>query len=436
MDMKRSSVPRDRATGSMDMSHGGTAGAAPPTSSGKSDWGVRTKWTLLLLGVLVAVAYFAQPAVYIASMIIIVNAYREVMRVLNYTPQSAPAYDLAPPATHSVKNGWKGLPSLILPWYFLVIAFIFTYIFTLRPVIERSWPPDQHPVVDAVLQWYQLAMYCLWCAGFMALVMTLRRKTMTAQLLQFAWMWLTLGWFFFFGSFFCRNANFGMLWLVLPFISINANDIFAYIWGRLFGRTPLIPKLSPKKTLEGFVGALFSTVAFAALVAHTCADIPSMQCAFEGFGLPLNCPDPAQDGTYVRSIAVPVPLFGPIMIAPVVLHSVPIALFASLVAPFAGFFASAVKRTIGIKDFGSLIPGHGGMTDRMDCQLLMGLFAWLYYTNFVRPTGGICGQMGVNVWCVGRLALHDQIRMYNALHEAMAANPQVALANGIARLAA
>ena len=45
-----------------------------------------------------------------------------------------------------------------------------------------------------------------------------------------------------------------------------------------------------------------------------------------------------------------------------------LACFASLVAPFGGFFASGFKRAFDIKDFGHSIPGHGGMTDRMDCQ--------------------------------------------------------------------
>lgn len=51
------------------------------------------------------------------------------------------------------------------------------------------------------------------------------------------------------------------------------------------------------------------------------------------------------------------------------LHSLVMALFASLIAPFGGFFASGFKRSFKIKDFGDSIPGHGGMTDRMDCQV-------------------------------------------------------------------
>ena len=51
------------------------------------------------------------------------------------------------------------------------------------------------------------------------------------------------------------------------------------------------------------------------------------------------------------------------------------AIFASLVAPFGGFFASGFKRAFNIKDFGHSIPGHGGMTDRMDCQCVCSCFS-------------------------------------------------------------
>jgi phosphatidate cytidylyltransferase len=54
--------------------------------------------------------------------------------------------------------------------------------------------------------------------------------------------------------------------------------------------------------------------------------------------------------------------------APYQLHLLFMSCFASLVAPFGGFFASGFKRAFNIKDFGHSIPGHGGMTDRMDCQ--------------------------------------------------------------------
>jgi phosphatidate cytidylyltransferase len=51
----------------------------------------------------------------------------------------------------------------------------------------------------------------------------------------------------------------GMIWMILPCILVITNDIFAYIFGKLFGKTQLI-ELSPKKTLEGFIGGFISTL--------------------------------------------------------------------------------------------------------------------------------------------------------------------------------
>jgi phosphatidate cytidylyltransferase len=73
-----------------------------------------------------------------------------------------------------------------------------------------------------------------------------------------------------------------------------------------------------------------------------------------------------------------------VSIAPIQWHGVILALFASIIAPFGGFFASGFKRAFNIKDFGESIPGHGGVTDRMDCQIMMGLFVYVYYSTFVK----------------------------------------------------
>lgn len=50
-------------------------------------------------------------------------------------------------------------------------------------------------------------------------------------------------------------------------------------------------------------------------------------------------------------------------------HAAVLSIFASVIAPFGGFFASGFKRAFKVKDFAGIIPGHGGMTDRMDCQV-------------------------------------------------------------------
>lgn len=68
---------------------------------------------------------------------------------------------------------------------------------------------------------------------------------------------------------------------------------------------------------------------------------------------------------------------------PFVLHSLALSLFSSIIGPFGGFFASGFKRAFKIKDFGDLIPGHGGMMDRFDCQLLMATFVNVYISSFI-----------------------------------------------------
>lgn len=63
------------------------------------------------------------------------------------------------------------------------------------------------------------------------------------------------------------NMYEGMVWLIVPSSLVIVNDIFAYVFGKLFGRTRLI-ELSPKKTVEGFIGGLISTLFVAFIMAH------------------------------------------------------------------------------------------------------------------------------------------------------------------------
>ncbi|KAK3256305.1 hypothetical protein CYMTET_34552, partial [Cymbomonas tetramitiformis] len=73
---------------------------------------------------------------------------------------------------------------------------------------------------------------------------------------------------------------------------------------------------------------------------------------------------PESLATFIRKV---IPL-DTVKMAPVQVHAVVLSAFASIIAPFGGFFASGFKRAFKIKDFGDSIPGHGGLTDRMDCQ--------------------------------------------------------------------
>lgn len=152
------------------------------------------------------------------------------------------------------------------------------------------------------------------------------------------------------------------------------------------GKTPLI-KLSPKKTWEGFIGGAVCTFVWAFVASMYLTEFEPLVCpqtriTYDTFSFP-SC----QIGTvYVpKRYNLPFPVLGEdhIMIAPVQLHAVVIALFSSLIAPFGGFFASGLKRAFKIKDFGTTIPGHGGITDRFDCQIMMSMFTFVYLHQVV-----------------------------------------------------
>ena len=73
-----------------------------------------------------------------------------------------------------------------------------------------------------------------------------------------------------------------------------------------------------------------------------------------------------------------------VTIYPFLLHAFFMSIFASVIGPFGGFFASGFKRAFKIKDFGDIIPGHGGIMDRFDCQFLMATFVNVYIHSFIR----------------------------------------------------
>lgn len=171
-------------------------------------------------------------------------------------------------------------------------------------------------------------------------------------------------------------AKMSLMWFFLCIFLVIVNDTGAYFSGRLFGKHQLIA-LSPKKTVEGFVGALIICVVAAFYVPLLFAKFPFAYCpAVNPFDFHTECDVPA--------IFVPQEYFGGKLVCyPVQIHSAILGLFASTVAPFGGFLASGLKRVFGLKDFGTLIPGHGGALDRVDCQLVMGSFAILYLKAMV-----------------------------------------------------
>lgn len=136
----------------------------------------------------------------------------------------------------------------------------------------------------------------------------------------------------------------GIMWILLILCVTWGTDIFAYVGGRLWGKTPLAPKISPKKTREGaIVGVIGGIVPALILLAVT-----------GNFG--------------VATILFTV--FGP------------------LVAIVGDLFESALKRYFQVKDSHvaglDLLPGHGGILDRIDALLLVSAFAYVMFNLFGR----------------------------------------------------
>ncbi|MDI9471096.1 MAG: phosphatidate cytidylyltransferase [Bacillota bacterium] len=125
----------------------------------------------------------------------------------------------------------------------------------------------------------------------------------------------------------------GWLWLLLALFAPWISDTAAYYVGVNVGHTPILPQISPKKTLEGTIGGVVGTMLISALF----------------FGIVMGGPEPMRPALG-RNIA-----FG--LLAGLVL---------SLVSQFGDWFASALKRFVRIKDYSNILPGHGGILDRFD----------------------------------------------------------------------
>jgi len=133
------------------------------------------------------------------------------------------------------------------------------------------------------------------------------------------------------------GGNIGFLMFIL--IITIGNDFMQYLFGKTTGRHKIVPTISPNKTWEGFLGGVVSTTILSCVLAPYLTPLNYTQGTFAGFIL--------------------------------------------AVAGFAGDVTmSAIKRDIGVKDTGNLIPGHGGILDRLDSLIFTAplFFHYVAYT--------------------------------------------------------
>ena len=130
------------------------------------------------------------------------------------------------------------------------------------------------------------------------------------------------------------EKHFGWETFIL-FTLIWSSDGFAYFAGRMFGKHKMAPKISPKKTWEGFAGGVICTLIL-------------------GFFIEQKMPE--LRGNWII-----------------------IGLLVSIFAPLGDLVESQLKRTFGVKDSGNIIPGHGGVLDRLDSFILCVPVIYLYF---------------------------------------------------------
>lgn len=198
-------------------------------------------------------------------------------------------------------------------WYGMFIIFIPVYLFLLIPVrMVLKGETDGFIKSAGVLHW--AAMLTIFSVSHVAYLLILPEK----------------------------NPLAGGVGLVLFLLFMTQfNDVSQYVWGKTFGKHKIVPKVSPNKTWQGFLGGMITITLLAGYVAPYLTPLNRV----EGF-------------------------------------------VAGIIISVSGFFGdvviSSVKRDLHIKDSGNLIPGHGGILDRMDSLIYTAplFFHYIYYLHY------------------------------------------------------
>lgn len=144
-------------------------------------------------------------------------------------------------------------------------------------------------------------------------------------------------------GYFANDANYRPM-LILIFLCVELNDVFAYLVGKTLGRRKLAPNTSPNKTIAGSAGALVLTTLLTMALGHF---------VFQG-----------------SKLDTPLLLAG-------------LGIVISVVGQLGDLMLSSIKRDLGIKDMGVLLPGHGGLLDRFDSIILVAPAAFHYIGYFL-----------------------------------------------------
>ena len=156
-----------------------------------------------------------------------------------------------------------------------------------------------------------------------------------------------------------RQQAAGAIWVIYTLLAVWAGDIFAYFVGKAVGRHRMSPEISPKKTWEGAIASILASVIVGTLwFQHA----PGISSALLRAGLIGR-----RDGVF----GLEQPSLWPIIV---------LSAMVNIAAQLGDLVESLIKRGAGVKDSGSILPGHGGMLDRIDAMLFAVPVVWAYRT--------------------------------------------------------
>jgi len=181
----------------------------------------------------------------------------------------------------------------------------------------------------------------MFCVGFVVLALW--------QMFVNRTIWSALGLAYaalpFFAMSDLRSDNYnGLIVILLLYFCVWGADVFAYFAGRTIGGPKLAPRISPNKTWSGFIGSLVGALFLSYLVDLAAG-------------------------------------FDPILVFFIIM------LLAAVVSQLGDLMESSIKRKFDVKDSGSIIPGHGGVLDRVDGLVVAAVFIWLVTLYISAQTG-------------------------------------------------
>lgn len=307
-----------------------------------------------------------------------------------------------------------------MQWLWFLLAAFYTWSDSMQVFVQEhprmlrysdSWG---RRVLLEMLQKSNLVAFGGYCSLMVLSILTLRKPYYKYQIGQYCWTLTTCCLVLFQMRAVFHMIYAGLFWFVLPTWLVISNDIAAYFCGQIFGKKifsrPFL-EISPNKTWEGFFGSAVCTMMFGWWMAGFLSKMQIMICAPQDLlATTVNCTTPylyefhpieqVLAETFPEDVvlvfftscvnlvrAAILGTVGSFNACPAQIHSLALALFASFIAPFGGFLASAIKRAYGIKDFGVVLGGHGGLMDRFDCQFVMMMCTYVHYSTYCRQPG-------------------------------------------------